>query len=61
VTGHATDPQAQKHQGEFKDGIAAEVVGKSIADLKVDRVGGSSLTSGGFNKAVDAIKADAAE
>lgn len=61
VTGHATDPQAQKHQGEFKDGIAAEVVGKNIADLKVDRVGGSSLTSGGFNKAVDAIKADAAE
>ena len=61
VTGHATDPQAQKHQGEFKDGIAAEVVGKSITDLKVDRVGGSSLTSGGFNKAVDAIKADAAE
>lgn len=60
VTGHATDPQAKQHQGEFKDGIAAVVVGKNIDDIKVDRVGGSSLTSGGFNKAVELIKADAA-
>lgn len=60
VTGHATDPEAKQHQGEFKDGIAAEVVGKNIDEIKVDRVGGSSLTSGGFNKAVELIKADAA-
>lgn len=60
VTGHATDPQAKEHQGEFKDGIAAVVVGKNIDEIQVDKVGGSSLTSGGFNKAVDLIKADAA-
>lgn len=60
VTGHATDPEAKQHQGEFKDGIAAVVVGKSIDAIQVDRVGGSSLTSGGFNKAVELIKADAA-
>lgn len=60
VTGHATDPEAKQHQGEFKDGISAEVVGKNIDEIQVDRVGGSSLTSGGFNKAVELIKADAA-
>ena len=60
VTGHATDPQAQQHQGEFKDGISAVVVGKNIDEIQVDKVGGSSLTSGGFNKAVELIKADAA-
>ncbi|ODU64202.1 MAG: hypothetical protein BGO97_09290 [Micrococcales bacterium 70-64] len=60
VTGHATDPQAKQHQGEFADGIAGVVVGKNIDEIKVDKVGGSSLTSGGFNKAVELIKADAA-
>lgn len=60
VAGHATDPQAKLHQGEFASGISAAVVGKDIDQISVDKVGGSSLTSGGFNKAVDAIKSDAA-
>lgn len=60
VTGHATDPQAKQHQGEFADGIDGVVVGKNIDEIQVDKVGGSSLTSDGFNKAVDLIKADAA-
>ncbi len=60
VAGHATDPQAKVHQGEFASGIAAVVVGKSIDDIQVDKVGGSSLTSSGFNAAIDLIKADAA-
>ncbi len=60
VVGEATDPQAQIHQGEFIDGIAGEVVGKPIDELQVSKVAGSSLTSGGFNKAVEEIKADAA-
>ncbi len=59
VTGHATDPEAKLRQGQFIGGISAVVVGKKIADLKVDKVGGSSLTSGGFNAAVAHIKADA--
>lgn len=49
-----------KYQGEFIAGIADEVVGVAIDDLNVDRVGGSSLTSGGFNQAVESIKAEAA-
>jgi uncharacterized protein with FMN-binding domain len=60
VAGHATDPEAKIHQGQFASGISAVVVGKKIDDLKVDKVGGSSLTSGGFNAAVEEIKADAA-
>ena len=60
VTGHATDPQAKIHQGEFAGGIAGVIVGKNLDEIKVDKVGGSSLTSGGFNAAVALIKADAA-
>jgi uncharacterized protein with FMN-binding domain len=60
VVGHGTSPDSKLHQGQFSNGIAAVVVGKDIDQITVDKVGGSSLTSGGFNKAVDEIKADAA-
>ena len=60
VVGEATNPTAKLHQGEFVAGISDVVVGKDIDSIKVDKVGGSSLTSGGFNKAVEEIKADAA-
>jgi hypothetical protein len=59
VTPEATNPTAIQYQTQFADGIAAVVVGKSIDEIDVSRVAGSSLTSGGFNEAVDAIKADA--
>ncbi|EAR24988.1 hypothetical protein A20C1_06891 [marine actinobacterium PHSC20C1] len=59
VVGFGESPNSMQFQGEFIDGIAAEVVGKNIDELSVDKVAGSSLTSGGFNKAVEAIKADA--
>ncbi|MCU1407635.1 MAG: hypothetical protein JWQ43_3938 [Glaciihabitans sp.] len=59
VTGEASDNQALRYQTEFSDGIAAVAVGENIDDLKVSRVAGSSLTSGGFNDAVESIKADA--
>ncbi len=59
VTGHASDPTAKSYQAQFIGGIAAKVVGKDIDTLKVSRVAGSSLTSGGFNAALKAIKADA--
>lgn len=57
------DPQAsetERYQSEFIGGINGEVVGKNIDELSVDRVAGSSLTSGGFNKALDEIKVEAA-
>jgi uncharacterized protein with FMN-binding domain len=59
VTPHAVDPTAKEYQAMFVQGIAAVVVGKDIDELNVSRVAGSSLTSGGFNKAIEAIKSDA--
>lgn len=59
VTGDAASPQSRQYQQAFIGGIAGEVVGKDIDDLLVSRVAGSSLTSGGFNDALETIKADA--
>ncbi|MCS5717873.1 hypothetical protein N1027_06965 [Herbiconiux sp. CPCC 205763] len=60
VTPEATNPTAIQYQTQFADGIAKVVVGKDIDEIDVSRVAGSSLTSGGFNEAIEAIKADAA-
>lgn len=60
VVGDGTNPNSKLYQGKFAGGIADVVVGKSIDEISVDKVAGSSLTSGGFNDAIDAIKADAA-
>lgn len=60
VTSKAKHPNSKNFQAKFISGIDAEVVGKPIDDLQVDKVAGSSLTSGGFNQAIDAIKAEAA-
>lgn len=51
---------SRQFQDQFAGGIADEVVGVNIDDLDVGRVAGSSLTSGGFDEAVEQIKADAA-
>lgn len=60
VTGDPKAPETEQYQGQFIDGIADEVVGKPIDELNVSRVAGSSLTSGGFNDAVESIKEQAA-
>lgn len=59
VTSLAVNPNSERYQGEFVDGIADVVVGVAIDDLNVSKVAGSSLTSGGFNDAVEQIKAEA--
>lgn len=59
VDGHATSGNPAQYQGQFADGIAAEVVGVALEDVEVSRVAGSSLTSGGFNAAIDAIQEQA--
>ena len=59
ITEHPSNPNTRKFQGQFAGGIAAQVVGKNIEELNVSKVAGSSLTSGGFNQAVDKIKAEA--
>ncbi len=45
--------------GKFAGGISDVVVGKNINDIDVDKVSGSSLTSGGFNEAIEKIKQEA--
>jgi uncharacterized protein with FMN-binding domain len=60
VTGDPQARESRQYQGQFIAGIADEVVGVDIDDLAVDRVAGSSLTSGGFNEAIKRIKQDAA-
>lgn len=60
VKGDPKRPESVQYQGQFIGGIADVVEGKSIDGIQVSRVAGSSLTSGGFNEAIDAIKAEAA-
>lgn len=59
ITVHPSNPNTKKFQGEFASGIAAQIVGKDIDELNVSKVAGSSLTSGGFNEAVEQIKSQA--
>lgn len=59
ITQHPSNPNTRKFQGEFAGGIADKVVGKNIDELNVSKVAGSSLTSGGFNKALEQIKSEA--
>lgn len=60
VTGDPQKAESERYQSEFIGGISDEVVGQNIDDINVSRVAGSSLTSGGFNDAIDEIKSEAA-
>jgi hypothetical protein len=59
VTPGATGGTSSRYQGQFAEGVGAETVGKSLDEIQVSRISGSSLTSGGFNEALNSIKADA--
>lgn len=60
VAGDPQRPESEQYQGQFIGGIADVVVGQDIDEISVSRVAGSSLTSGGFNQAIETIKAEAA-
>lgn len=60
VEGNPQKSESEEYQAEFIGGIADEVVGKSIDEISVSRVAGSSLTSGGFNEAIEQIRSEAA-
>ena len=63
AVGVSGDPQAresEQYQSRFIGGISDAVVGQDIDAISVSRVAGSSLTSGGFNKAIEDIKSQAA-
>jgi uncharacterized protein with FMN-binding domain len=59
ITPHPSNANTRKFQGEFAGGIKSQIVGKKLDEIKVSKVAGSSLTSGGFNQAVEKIKAEA--
>ena len=59
VTPNATNPNSVKYQTAFAENVSSEVVGVEIDDLSVSKVAGSSLTSGGFNHAIEQIKTEA--
>lgn len=60
VTGDPQKRESEQYQGQFIGGIAEVVEGQDIDEIQVSRVAGSSLTSGGFNDAIEKIKAEAA-
>lgn len=60
VVGDPSQRESEEYQGRFIGGIADVVVGQDIDEISVSRVAGSSLTSGGFNQAMEEIKAEAA-
>lgn len=64
ITAVEVDPQAEggnseMFQKKFAGGISDVVVGKKIDELDVSKVAGSSLTSGGFNAAIEDIAGQA--
>lgn len=59
VSGDPQKRESERYQAEFIGGIAEVVVGEDIDQISVSRVAGSSLTSGGFNQAIDQIRSDA--
>ena len=59
VTGDPQAAESRRYQSEFIGGIKDEVVGKTVDEISVSKVAGSSLTSGGFMKALDTIKSEA--
>lgn len=60
VTGNPTARESAQYQSRFIGGISDEVVGKSLDEISVSRVAGSSLTSEGFNEALSQIDSEAA-
>ncbi len=56
ATNGANDAEAKQHQQDFIDGYKSQVVGKNINDVHLSRVSGSSLTSQGFNDAIQQIR-----
>ena len=59
VKSNATRGESAEHQADFISGYKKLVIGKDVDAVSLSRVAGSSLTSNGFNTALDLIKADA--
>lgn len=56
----ATNAVSKKMQTDFADNYKVQVVGKSLDEVNLTKVSGSSLTPKGFNDALQKIKIEAA-
>ena len=61
VTPNTTIPRSLKLQTSFAAAISDEVVGRSIDEVHLDKLAGSSLTTKGFNDALKKIKIEATQ
>ncbi len=59
MTAQPSSSTAQEYQDMFIASYKPQVVGQKIDTLSLTRVAGSSLTSGGFDSALDTIKSNA--
>ena len=59
VVGDADNGESKVHQDDFIAGYKKLVVGKEVNAVSLSRIAGASLTTKGFNTALEAIKADA--
>lgn len=57
---NANNHDSREYQAAFASGYQSKIVGKALSSISLSRVSGSSLTSQGFNDALDQIKAQAA-
>ena len=55
----ATSRESQQYDDAFLSSYKSEVVGKNVNDVQLNRTAGASLTSDGFNKALDEIRQNA--
>jgi uncharacterized protein with FMN-binding domain len=60
VTPHAEDETSLGLQRRFAEAVPGVVVGRSIDEVELDKLAGSSGTTQGFNDAVDQIRDEAA-
>lgn len=59
ATTHPATSTSSQYQSEFTGSFKSLVVGKSVDEIRLSRVAGSSLTSNGFNDALEQIKDEA--
>lgn len=55
----ANNRDSREYQALFANNYKSKVVGKSVNEVSLSRVAGSSLTSSGFNNALEQIKNEA--
>jgi uncharacterized protein with FMN-binding domain len=53
------DRESEAYISDFESSVSSAVVGKSLANLSANRIGGASLTTEGFNEALQQIQSNA--